>query len=81
MPELLEDYLTELEFAHQVGRGIRTIQRWRQLRIGPPVTQIGKSVYIRVDSARQWILAQELEPVRAPKKRRRQVTTTGLRRT
>ncbi|MGI8568795.1 MAG: DNA-binding protein [Methylocella sp.] len=75
MPELLEGFLTELEFAHQIGRGIRTVQRWRQLRIGPPVTKIGKSTYIRVDSAKQWLQAQERETVRAPKKHRRQVTT------
>jgi hypothetical protein len=68
---LLDDYWTEREFADQVDRDLRTIRRWKRLRIGPPVTPVGKSDYYKCDSARRWLAALEQQPIRPAKKRRR----------
>lgn len=63
--EILDGYLTEQDLARQLGKSTRTIQRWAALRIGPPRTLIGQTVYYHVDDLRDWIKAQrEYRPQR-----------------
>ncbi len=62
---LFADYMTESEFAAEIDRSPRTLARWRRLRIGPPVTYFGRTPLYRRKGARQWLLSQEREQVRA----------------
>ena len=62
---LLDDYLTPAQLAEELGKSVRTIDRWGVLRIGPPKTVIGKKPYYRREGVRQWLLRQEQEQARA----------------
>ena len=62
---LLDGYLPEEEVARQLDRKVRTLQRWRKNRTGPPVTYIGPDPYYRVEAFRAWLLARERPMVRA----------------
>jgi hypothetical protein len=35
---LLDGYLTRTDIAQEINRGVRTLERWENQRIGPPVT-------------------------------------------
>jgi hypothetical protein len=56
---LLAEYMSEAEFAAEIGRTVRTVARWRSLGEGPPVTKIGIKNYYRRDSARAWMVNLE----------------------
>ena len=62
---LLEDYMTPEELAAELGKSVRTIDRWARLRTGPPRTVIGRKPYYRRASAREWLLGREREQVTA----------------
>jgi len=49
--------------ADQLGCTIRTLENWRNRRVGPAWTKIGHRVYYREASIVQWIKAQERQPV------------------
>ena len=34
-PGLLDDYLSEEDLAAELQKDVRTLQRWRKLRVGP----------------------------------------------
>jgi hypothetical protein len=59
---LLADFYTEQELAEEVRKDIRTVQRWRKLRIGPPVTFVGKTPFYRKPAARAWLSRRERTP-------------------
>jgi len=67
---VLEDYLTRPELARQLGRTERTLARWAELRIGPPITNVGREPRYHIDSVRAWLKAQERQ---MPRERRREV--------
>ena len=54
---LLGDYLPEQQLAVELKRNPRTLQRWRKLGIGPPVTMIGELPYYNIESTRAWLVA------------------------
>ncbi len=56
---LLEGFDTEAECARGINKSPRTLQRWRRLKIGPPVTLIGKTILYRRDGVREWLLGRE----------------------
>jgi hypothetical protein len=56
---LLAEYMSEAEFAAEIGRTVRTVARWRSLGEGPPVTKIGRQNYYRRDSTRAWMESLE----------------------
>ena len=41
---LLAGYMTSQQVARDLGVGVRTLDRWHQLRKGPPRTRLGKRV-------------------------------------
>jgi hypothetical protein len=56
---ILEDYQTKSEFAAEMNKTERTLDRWDRLGIGPPRTIIGRTVLYRRTSTQKWLAAQE----------------------
>jgi hypothetical protein len=57
---LLADYAERPELAAEFGVSARTLARWDRLRIGPPVTYVGRvPMYFR-PSAAEWLGAREV---------------------
>lgn len=63
---ILEDFITEKEYAIQRGVSIRTCQRDRALRQSPPYVIVGRQVYYRVEAVHEWLLQQEKHCTREP---------------
>ena len=57
---MLEDYITEKQYAEMRGVTILTIQRERHAGIGAPFTKLGRIVYYRRAAIDQWLLDQEV---------------------
>ena len=62
---VLDDYLTENELAVELDRSPRTLARWRNIGVGPPVTKVGRDLLYRRGGVRDWLLSREREQVRA----------------
>ena len=59
MSELLDDYYNDLELCEQLYVKPRTTKRYRDERIGPPVTYIKGRPYYRKESVRKWLRGRE----------------------
>lgn len=59
----LQDLLTEAEYAAARGVSVRSIQRERALRLGPPFIKLGKSIFYRPAAIEAWLLSQEQSPI------------------
>lgn len=55
----MKDLLSEDDYAAQRGVSVRTVQRERALRAGPPYVKLGRKVFYRPAAIEAWILAQE----------------------
>ena len=55
---------TEAEYAKWRGCSVRTIQRERSQRIGPPFIKLGSKIYYRVAAIEKWVLSKEQTQVR-----------------
>jgi hypothetical protein len=61
----LSDYYTEDEFCEIIGKTRRTARQWRQQRIGPPWTKIGRDLILYPKQGfREHLKAEEIQPVR-----------------
>jgi hypothetical protein len=60
----IQDLITEAEWAKQRGVSLRTVQRERMLRIGPPFIKLGKSIFYRPASIEAWLISQEQSPAK-----------------
>lgn len=58
----LENLLIEAAYAAKRGVSVRTIQRERALRTGPPFIKLGKSIFYRPEAVDVWLLSQEQTP-------------------
>ncbi|WP_369124471.1 helix-turn-helix domain-containing protein [Devosia neptuniae] len=67
--EALIGYLTSADMAEQLGLHPTTLAKWRMARRGPPYVKIGKRVYYRVTSVREWLENAEVKPVRSASSR------------
>jgi hypothetical protein len=47
-----------------LGKSVRTLKLWRQKGIGPPYTYNGDEVLYRKKSTSEYLLSQEVVPVR-----------------
>lgn len=61
----LDDLMTEADYAAMRGVSVRTTQRERALRSGPPYIKLGKSIFYRRESVAAWIIAQERTPAQS----------------
>lgn len=64
---ILEDYVTEQQFAAGAKISPRTVARYRGQADGLPYLEFGGKIYIPLDGARDWLKAK----VKHPNSRRR----------
>lgn len=62
--DVLDGYLTRSEFAKQIGKSLRTIDRWEAERRGPARIKVGKLILYRAEAVEAWLTAHETAPVR-----------------
>jgi hypothetical protein len=58
-PALLGEYLTPETLAAELNITTRTLDRWRVLSIGPPITKVGRKIYYARATVTEWLKAQE----------------------
>ena len=56
-------HTSEFETAEELGVSIRTLRKWRQLRIGPPWTSVGRFIHYNDESVAAWLRSREVRPV------------------
>ena len=54
---LLAGFVPESELAADLDKDIRTLQRWRKLRVGPPFILVGNQPFYSIEKARGWLVA------------------------
>ena len=57
--DFLEGFIGEPEYARRRGVTLRTCQRDRQLRKAPPHIKLGRKIFYRVHTLRDWLLKNE----------------------
>jgi Helix-turn-helix domain len=55
---LLADFLTQEEAAAELKVCKRTLDRWRRLGEGPPITRLGRGILYRRSSSQAWLRAR-----------------------
>ena len=67
-----DEYVTPECLAKDLGRSVRTLDRWDLLRIGPPRTRVGRMILYRREAVLEWLRSRETRtPQRDAKRRRR----------
>ena len=61
----ISDLITESDYAAARSVSVRTVQRERAQRIGPPFIKLGRNIYYRPAAIEKWLLAQEQVQPRA----------------
>ncbi|NCQ23686.1 MAG: hypothetical protein COW54_05940 [Rhodobacteraceae bacterium CG17_big_fil_post_rev_8_21_14_2_50_63_15] len=61
----IQNLIPEEGYAEWRGVSLRTVQRERAQRIGPPFIKLGRNIYYRPAAIEQWLLAQEQAQPRA----------------
>jgi hypothetical protein len=56
---LLADFLTQDEAAAELKVCERTLDRWRKLDEGPPITKLGRRILYRRSSLEAWLRGRE----------------------
>ena len=56
---LLEDWISRHDLAISLGISEDTLWRWDARRTGPPSIKLGRKVYYRRSTVRNWLEAQE----------------------
>lgn len=64
----IQDLIPEADYAAARGVSLRTIQRERAQRIGPPFIKLGRDVYYRPAAIEQWLIDQEQAQPRAKRR-------------
>jgi hypothetical protein len=59
---LLEEYLTPSELAAELGKTVRTLDRWQLQGCGPAFTYVGKTKMYRRSAVKEWLLRRETSP-------------------
>lgn len=61
----IADLIAEHEYALQRGVSLRTVQRERAKREGPPFIKLGRKIFYRPAAIEAWLIAQEQSQPRA----------------
>ena len=56
---VLADFLTQHDAAAELKVCERTLDRWRRLKEGPPITKLGRRVFYRRSSLLAWLHERE----------------------
>lgn len=56
---VLANFLTQDEAAAELKVCERTLDRWRRLGEGPPITKLGRRILYRRSSVQAWLYARE----------------------
>lgn len=56
---VLGEWMNQPTLAKELGISVDTLQRWHNLRIGPPRIKVGGKVWYRRDSVRAWLREKE----------------------
>ena len=56
---ILDGYISRESLAEQLNISTRTLDRWHGHRMGPPRCLIGRRVFYKVDSVRDWLASRE----------------------
>lgn len=56
---VLADFLSQREAASELKVCERTLDRWRRLGEGPPITKLGRRILYRRTSLQSWLRARE----------------------
>jgi hypothetical protein len=64
----IQDLIPEADYAAARGVSLRTAQRERAQRIGPPFIKLGRNVYYRPAAIEQWLIDQEQSQPRAKRR-------------
>jgi Helix-turn-helix domain len=56
---ILADFLTQEKAAAELKICERTLDRWRQLGEGPPITKLGRRILYRRSSLQAWLRTRE----------------------
>ena len=56
---ILADYISRENLAQELQVSSRTLDRWHGRRIGPPRCLIGRKVFYRRVSVRDWLISRE----------------------
>lgn len=62
IPNILDEFVTEADFAREFGVHPRTTRNWRARPGGLPYAKPGKTVLIPVKEGRAWVRAQIINP-------------------
>lgn len=61
-PKLLDDWVELDDFADEVRRHPRTVNRWTQQPDGLPYATLGNMKIIHIPTAREWLLGRMHRP-------------------
>jgi len=61
----IQDLITEANYAVARSVSVRTVQRERAQRLGPPFIKLGRVIYYRPAAIETWLLAKEQAQPRA----------------
>jgi hypothetical protein len=53
----------EAETAEELNVSLRTLRKWRQLRVGPPYAKVGRQVHYSDEGRTAWLKANEVQPI------------------
>lgn len=56
-------YTPEAEIAEELNVSVRTLRKWRQLRVGPPWTEVGRQIHYSDESRAAWLKSREVRPI------------------
>jgi len=61
----IQDLISEADYAAARGVSLRTAQRERAQRMGPPFIKLGRNVFYRPAAIEKWLIDQEQSQPRA----------------
>ena len=61
----IHDLINEADYAKARGVTLRTIQRERALRMGPPFIRLGRRIFYRPEAVDAWLVGKEQAQPRA----------------
>jgi hypothetical protein len=59
MPNVLDDYLSDVALAVELSTSRRTLKRWRDLGAGPAWVKCGARILYRREAVGEWLRSRE----------------------